>query len=249
MPLTPSPPTEHSVGRFIHAFTASGIVVGMLALIGVLDGSPRLAVLLLVLAQLIDGIDGPLARRFDIATAIPRYDGEVLDLVIDYVTCVLVPATFAWQFHALPHNVAGEITVALMLTTSALWFSRTDMMTPDHWFRGFPGVWNLIVPTLWLLHSPEDITVMALVGLSVLSMSDVEFPHPVQVVRLRRATISITTIWIGTIVVLTLLDAPSPNLLTVSLLLLGPLWNGFLAVSRAMEARSVPPVTPFVENR
>jgi len=49
--------------------------------------------------------------------------------------------------------------------------------------------------------------------------------------------------------VLTLLDAPSPNVLTVSLLLLGPLWNGFLAVSRAMEARSVPPVTPFVENR
>lgn len=248
VPLPPSQPTDQSVGRFIHAFTASGIIVGMLALIAVLDGSPRSAVLLLILAQLIDGIDGPLARRYDIATSMPRYNGEVLDLVIDYVTCVLVPATFAWQFRVLPHNVAGEITVALMLTTSALWFSRTDMMTADHWFRGFPGVWNLVVPTLWLLHAPGEITVMALVGLSVLSMSDVEFAHPVQVTQRRRATVSVTAVWIVTIVVLTVLDAPNPTVFMVAVLLLGPLWNGGLTISRIMESRSASTVTSSVEN-
>lgn len=212
----------------------------MLALMAVLDGSPRSAVLLLVIAQVIDCIDGPLARRFDVASSTPRYDGYVLDLVIDYVTCVFVPVTFAWHFNVLPHNIVGEITVALMLTTSALWFSRTDMMTADHWFRGFPGVWNLVVPTLWLLHSPGEVSVIVLVGLSLLTMSDVEFAHPVQVIRRRPATITFTMVWIGAIVVFTLLDSPQPTVLMSAVLLAGPLWNFRLSLGRALEVRIQP---------
>ena len=43
-----------SACRAIHLLTASGIVVGMLAIIAALDGSPRAVILLLVLAQIID---------------------------------------------------------------------------------------------------------------------------------------------------------------------------------------------------
>jgi phosphatidylcholine synthase len=225
--------------RLIHAFTASGIVVGMLALIAVLDGSPRAAVLLLVVAQLIDGIDGPMARRYDIAEVIPKYDGYILDLVIDYVTCVLVPATFAWQFRVLPHNLVGEVTIAMILTTSAMWFSKKDMMTPDHWFRGFPGVWNMVIPTLWLLGVPGPVAVAVLASLAALSMTDVEFAHPVQAARWRTANITFMGVWITTMVALTIAnDEGRLHPVAALLLLAGPIWTAVSTIARATETRA-----------
>lgn len=232
--------SDVSVCRAIHGLTVSGILVGMLALMAVLDGSPRAAVMLLVLAQVIDGIDGPLARRFDIATVIPKYDGYILDLVIDYVTCVLVPAVFAWQFHVVPRGTAGEISIAFMLITSAMWFSRTDMMTDDHWFRGFPGVWNMVVPTLWLLGAPGWVAVVTIVGLSLLSMSDVEFAHPVQARQWRRQNIAFMAVWVTTMVVLTVVDGDR-HVVTSVLLLAGPAWVTTSTVLRHLERRVPPP--------
>lgn len=225
-----------SVCRCIHLLTASGIVVGMLAIVAVLDESPRAAVLLLVLAQLIDAIDGPLARRFDIRAVIPKYDGYVLDLVIDYVTCVLVPAVFAWQFGVVGDGPAGQFAIAAMLVTSAMWFSRTDMMTDDHWFRGFPGVWNLVVPTLWLLDTPNEAAVGVLLVLSVLSMTDVEFAHPVQAHQWRRPNLVFVTIWVASMTVLTI-TFPDRSALTDVALLLGPAWTLGSTAMRHVEQR------------
>lgn len=232
--------SDVSVCRAIHGLTVSGILVGMLALMAVLDGSPRAAVLLLVLAQVIDGIDGPLARRFDIATVIPKYDGYILDLVIDYVTCVLVPAVFAWQFYVVPHGISGEISVAMMLITSAMWFSRTDMMTDDHWFRGFPGVWNMVIPTLWLLDAPGWVSVITIVGLSLLSMTDVEFAHPVQALQWRRQNVGFMAVWVLTMVILTIADRDL-NLLSSLLLMAGPAWVAVSTLLRHLQRAGTPP--------
>jgi len=228
--------SDVSACRAIHGFTASGILAGMLAIIAVLDGSPRAAVLLLLLAQVIDGIDGPLARHYDIRAVIPKYDGYILDLVIDYVTCVLVPAVFAWQFLLVPHNAAGEISIALVLTTSALWFSRTDMMTDDHWFRGFPGVWNLVVPTLWLLDAPHAVSVTVLIGLSVLSMTDVQFAHPVQAEQWRQANLGFLGLWMITMFALTL-EWPYRHAFGDVALLTGPAWIAVSTVMRILQQR------------
>lgn len=225
--------SDVSACRAIHGLTASGILAGMLAIIAVLDGSPRAAVLLLLLAQVIDGIDGPLACHYDIRAVIPKYDGYILDLVIDFVTCVLVPAVFAWQFMVVPHNALGEVSIALMLTTSAMWFSRTDMMTDDHWFRGFPGVWNLVVPTLWLLDAPHGVAAVVLLGLSVLSMTDVQFAHPVQAEQWRRANIGFLGLWMATMFALTL-EWPFRHRFGDIALMAGPAW---IAVSTVMRIR------------
>ena len=122
----------------MHAFTTSGIVVGMLALQAVLDGRPKAAMIWLLATQLIDGLDGPMARAYDVKGRVPQIDGYVLDLVIDFVTCVVIPAAFLHQFKLLPAG-SGLALTGLIVFTSALWFSRTDMMTSDHWFRGFPA--------------------------------------------------------------------------------------------------------------
>lgn len=233
----PSPrlrPADLTICRLIHALTASGILVGMMALVAVIDGSPRAAVLLLVVAQLIDGIDGPLARRYDISSVVPRYDGYILDAVIDYVTCVFVPVAFAWQFGVVSQGAAGQITVALVLTTSAMWFSRTDMMTADHWFRGFPATWNLVVPTLWLLDAPHELAVTVLIGLALMSMTSIEFPHPVQVAQWRTANLASCAIWVGSIVALTVEASRPVSLQMAAVLMMGPAWMVVVAVARRL---------------
>jgi phosphatidylcholine synthase len=122
----------------------------MLALEAVFDGKPKLAMIYLLITQIIDGIDGPIARQYDVKSTVPKIDGYVLDLVIDYVTCVVVPAAFMHRFDMLPHTFSIPL-VGLVVFMSAIWFSRTDMMTEDNWFNGFPATWNLVAPTLFLL--------------------------------------------------------------------------------------------------
>ena len=130
------------------------------------------------------------------------------------------------------------LTIAFVLTTSAMWFSRTDMMTDDHWFRGFPAAWNLVVPTLWLLDAPVEVTALVLVGLSWLSMGDVEFAHPVQVVRRRAATIAATVWWTGAVVVLTLAEPRDPSIVTAGALVAGPLWMAVMTIERHIAKRT-----------
>jgi phosphatidylcholine synthase len=122
-----SAPTKRS-GYAIHTLTASGAVLGMLALQSIFNGDVRSALIWLLLSQVLDGLDGPVARRFDVMVTAPRIDGHVLDLVVDYVTCVVVPIAFMIHFDMLPAHF--EIALAgLTFMFSALWFSRTDLET------------------------------------------------------------------------------------------------------------------------
>jgi phosphatidylcholine synthase len=135
----------------LHVFTTLGVIVGMLALEAVFNNRAKAAIIYLLLTQVIDGIDGPIARGIDIVKTVPKIDGYVLDLVIDYVTCVLVPAAFMHRFGMLPQAISLPV-VCLVVFLSAMWFSRTDMMTDDNWFRGFPSTWNLVIPTLYVIN-------------------------------------------------------------------------------------------------
>ncbi|MBM3827051.1 MAG: CDP-alcohol phosphatidyltransferase family protein [Actinobacteria bacterium] len=184
----------------LHAFTASGVLVGMAALVAVLDGSARLAIIWLLVAQVIDGIDGPLARRLLPEEASTRFDGCVLDLVIDFVTCVLVPAAFLWQFGVVPNDRYGMLVVAMMLLSSSLWFSRTDQLSDDGWFRGFPSAWNMVIPTLWLLGGSQWSSSVVIVVLSLLTLTNIEFAHPVRAATGRLWNLASMTVWIWSVV-------------------------------------------------
>ena len=106
-----------AVAWSIHLFTGTGIVFGLLGLLGVLDDSPRAALLWLMVAQVVDGLDGPMARACWVKLLVPRVDGNTMDLVIDYVTCVLAPAVFVHQFHLLPRQIS-LVGTGLILVSS-----------------------------------------------------------------------------------------------------------------------------------
>jgi phosphatidylcholine synthase len=163
----------------VHFFTAMGAVVGMLAIEAVFKDKVKTAMVYLLITQVIDGVDGPMARQIDIVRAAPKIDGYVMDLVIDYLTCVIVPAAFMNRFGLFPSHLSIPM-ICLIVFVSAMWFSRTDMMTDDLWFNGFPSTWNLIAPTLYLLGTPDWANVIACVGLCGLLMTNIKFPHPMR---------------------------------------------------------------------
>lgn len=192
--LTPS--AARRAGYALHVLTASGAVIGMLALQGVVDGEVRIALLWLIASQILDGLDGPIARGLDVEIHAPLIDGQILDLVVDYVTCVVVPVAFMLNFGMLPEKYEALIAGFIFLT-SALWFARSDIETDEHWFNGFPAVWNLAVPTFLVFKlSPSEVAIYTLVlGMSQLTYFKV--PHIVRVSQLRRITLPFGVIYLG----------------------------------------------------
>lgn len=218
----------------LHAFTATGVLVGMAALVAVLDGSARMAIIWLLVAQLIDGIDGPLARRLLPDEATTKFDGYVLDLVIDFVTCVLVPAAFLWQFRMVNHDRSGMIAIAALLMFSSLWFSRTDQQDSDSWFHGFPAAWNMVVPTLWLLDSSPTVTMVVVACLSILTMTNVQFAHPVRVVQWRIWNMTAISVWVTGVLLGTIWSPQVPALIIV-LVVVGPVMVAVATLARRIE--------------
>ena len=244
--------TERRQAWAIHLLTASGLIVGMLALNNILLGHPRSAMVWLWATQVIDGIDGPIARSYHVKERVPKIDGYVLDLIIDFVTCVIIPAAFIHEFHLLPSRYPLVLT-GLVVLSGAIWFSRTDMMTDDHWFRGFPAVWNLAAPTLLLLGTRPWIAAVAVVVLAVCSFTDIPCPHPVRVAQWRKITLPVTVAWLGAMIWLTLIfhrGQQSPPFLHITspfglrmLLIAAPLYFVVLAWVRHFDLKPASAVT------
>ena len=188
--------TSKRAGYALHVMTASGAVAGLLALQAVIDGNIRGALIWLVVCQVLDGLDGPIARKIDVVIHAPRVDGYVLDLIVDYLTCVVVPVALLVRLEILPHEFQ-TIIASLILLMSALWFARTDIETEDHWFNGFPAVWNLAVPTYLVLDlKPNTVAIVTLI-LCVSQLTMLKFPHIIRVEAFRSITLPFGVLYIG----------------------------------------------------
>jgi phosphatidylcholine synthase len=181
--------------------TASGAAAGLLALQAVIDNNVRGALLWLLVCQVLDGLDGPIARKINVVFNAPRVDGYVLDLIVDYVTCVVVPVALLIRLNMLPAEFQTLIA-AMVLLLSALWFARTDIETEDHWFNGFPAVWNLAVPTFLIFDLSQQKVAVITSLLAISQLTNIKFPHLVRVVKWRRITLPFGVIYILTLFLL-----------------------------------------------
>ena len=164
----------------VHLFTASGVVLALLALDAVGEGRWLDAFRWLFAALVVDGIDGTFARAAKVEERLPRIDGAALDLIIDYLTYVLIPALVIWRAGMLPEALALPLAAAILV--SALYvFARRDMKTADGYFRGFPGLWNVVA--LYFVLLPPDPVVAAVIvaAFIVLTFAPVHVPHPFRV--------------------------------------------------------------------
>jgi len=183
------------VGAFaIHLLTASGAALALAATLAAARQEWQLVFLCLGIALLIDAVDGPLARRFDIQARIPWFDGAALDFVVDYSTYVFVPAFVLATSSLLssPYDLIAGVVVAVV---GALYFADRRMKTEESAFRGFPAVWNGLIFVLIVFSPPEWVTLAVIALCAILTFAPVEFIHPVRVVTLRPLTLAVTAVW------------------------------------------------------
>ncbi|AXX98508.1 CDP-alcohol phosphatidyltransferase family protein [Profundibacter amoris] len=179
---------------FVHMFTATGAVLAMLAMLAAVDQKWDLMFLWLVVAFFVDGIDGPLARKFDVKTNAPEIDGVLLDLIIDYLTYVFIPAFALFKSGLLP-NWTGWTIIIIITFASALYFADTRMKTKDNSFSGFPGCWNMVVLVLFALQPNYWLMLALVVGLSITMFIPLKFVHPVRTERWRMLTLPMSLAW------------------------------------------------------
>ncbi|WP_261971060.1 CDP-alcohol phosphatidyltransferase family protein [Prosthecodimorpha staleyi] len=178
----------------IHAFTASGIVLAMLAAVSAYKLDWQAFFAWLGIALFVDGVDGPIARRFHVERNLPTISGAALDFVVDYVTYVFLPA-FALATGGFTSAPIALALAGVIVFTSALYFADTRMKMKNNAFRGFPAVWNGVVFLFFVFRPPTEVIVGVTLLLAVLTFLPVAFVHPVRVERWRPLTLAVTVVW------------------------------------------------------
>lgn len=178
----------------VHLYTASGALFAFLALSRIFYDRYREAFVWLALAVIVDATDGVLARRTDVASRLPQFNGAKLDDIVDYLTYVFVPALFVWHALLVPDRWS-TVVVGAMLLSSAYGFNRTDAKTTDHFFTGFPSYWNVVVFYLYLAGWAPEVNAGILLVLAALVFVPVRFVHPSRTLVLRGQTLALGALW------------------------------------------------------
>jgi phosphatidylcholine synthase len=168
---------RRALGWMIHAFTASGACVGLLALVAIYEQELLSAFWLMGAAILIDAVDGVFARRVKIQLAVPQIDGALLDNIVDFFTYTIVPAFFLLVTTIVPPHWRLVCVMAITFS-SAYQFTQVDAKTSDHFFKGFPSYWNIVVFYLYFWQMNPWINLGILSSLAILSFVPIKYIYP-----------------------------------------------------------------------
>ncbi len=178
----------------VHLLTATGAVFAMLAMLAAVDQKWDMMFLWLVVAFFVDGIDGPLARKYEVTQNAPEFDGVLLDLIIDYLTYVFIPA-FALFKSGLMDGWTGWVAIIVITFASAMYFADTRMKTKDKSFSGFPGCWNMVVIVIFALQPNFWVSLSLVSALAIAMFLPLKFVHPVRTQRWRSVTLPVAMAW------------------------------------------------------
>src|SRR5690606_32863522 len=219
----------------VHLLTATGAVLSMLALLAAVRGEWSQMFFWLVVALIVDGVDGPLARRYHVKTNWPTYDGVLMDLIIDYLTYVFIPAYALFMSGLLP-GWSGWIAIIAITYGSVIYFADTRMKTRDNSFAGFPACWNMVVLVLFALKPNFWVILAIVVALTVTMFTNVKFIHPVRTKRCRLESLPVTVAWVVFAVWAVLVDF-HPDSFARWGLLLSSLWLMFAGLAQQLTER------------
>jgi phosphatidylcholine synthase len=146
------------------------------------------------LALLIDGLDGTLARMSHVEERLPRFSGERLDQVIDYITYVFVPVLALLKAGHLT-GLSGLGVAFAILLSSLFHFSDLDNKSDDHCFVGFPAIWNIVAFYLFALDPPAWAGMLIMLACIVLTFVPMRWVHPMRVVAYWQITAAACLLW------------------------------------------------------
>jgi phosphatidylcholine synthase len=202
----------------VHAYTALGAVLGLLSIEYAAHLEFRASFAAMALAIAIDSSDGVLARAVDVSRRLPRFDGVLLDNVVDYLTYVLAPVFLMLRAGILMPGVGGLVLGSVVMLASAYGFCQVDAKTEDHYFLGFPSYWNLVAFYLFCLRLPPLANAAIVAGFAAMVFVPIKYIYPSRTVPLRSLTITLGIIWgIVTVAMLPMLPRVNSLMLGVSL--------------------------------
>jgi phosphatidylcholine synthase len=178
----------------VHLFTALGAVCGLLATQAVMAGAWEEVFVWLGIALIIDGIDGTFARMANVDVRLPRFSGERLDLVVDYVTYVFVPVLALLRAEYLQGWI-GLALASLILLSSLFHFSDMESKTEDHCFVGFPAIWNIVAFYIFAFRLPSWSVAILVTTCIVLTFVPMRWAHPLRTPLLWPATLGLAGCW------------------------------------------------------
>jgi phosphatidylcholine synthase len=179
----------------VHLFTATGAVWGLLAILAIFDVKYKLMIIYMIIAMLVDGFDGMLARWADVKKYANGVDGALLDNILDYLNYVLVPVIFLIKAENLLPDSVKLFTACAILLTSAYQFTQTDAKTDDHHFKGFPSYWNVAALYMLLMNLPPWVNFGFLVLFNVLVFVPIKYIYPSRNSYLRQLTLGLTYLY------------------------------------------------------
>jgi phosphatidylcholine synthase len=220
-----------AAGYLVHCFTACGAAVGFAALLAAFDGQFSAMFAWLGAALAIDAMDGSLARRYRVEETAPHIDGIVLDLVVDFLTYVVVPLVALWRSGLLLPPLASLVCCGVC-AASALYFADRRIKTHDLWFRGFPAIWNVLILYILVLRPGPLVCTFVIVVFAGLMFAPVVFVHPLRVVRLRPLTIALTVLWCSAAIAAMVQGLPAAGFLSKAVLIVVGLYYIVLPLFR-----------------
>ncbi len=172
----------------VHLLTASGVVAAFLAMAELLDDSPdeRVVFAWLVAAVVIDAVDGPVARAWDVKRFAPDIDGRTIDDIVDYLTFTFIPLLLVWRMGWVPFapGLLGAAWIVPALLVSLLGFANIGAKDEAAgYFRGFPSYWNIAAFYAGLAfhglgETGQWLNAIVLLALAALTVSPLRFLYP-----------------------------------------------------------------------
>jgi len=202
----------------VHLYTALGAAIGLLAICFAAGGDFRASFMAMAAAIVIDASDGSLARKFEVKSRVPSFDGALLDNIVDYLTYTVAPVFLMLKSGIVPYSGWGLALACFIMVASVYGFCQTDAKTEDHYFLGFPNYWNLVAFYLFCLRTGPVFNTALLLFFAVMVFVPIRYIYPSRTGPLRTITIALGILWgIVTIAMLPMLPAVNPLMLWASL--------------------------------
>ncbi len=178
----------------VHIYTASGAIWGLLAILAAVEERYIVSFTWMCVTLLVDAVDGTLARRFRVKDVVPSFDGTLLDNIVDYFTYVLVPLVVVYMADMVPERLLVTI-IGLVCLSSAFQFCQVDAKTSDHFFKGFPSYWNIVIMYLFLLDTGKWFNFFVLLACALLIFVPIKYVYPSRTKPFQKTTLLLNLIW------------------------------------------------------
>jgi phosphatidylcholine synthase len=229
--------SERLSAAAIHFLTATGAAFALLALIAASHADWQLMFIWLGVALIVDTVDGPLARRVGVVKVLPRFSGERLDLIVDFLTYVAVPAFALSQSDLLPQAFRLPAGIAIILS-SLFHMADQESKTKEGYFVGFPAIWNVVCLYLFVFMPRPYLSLLIVAFFVALTFVPILSVHPVRVAERRPITMIVTALWAIAAIAAAVNSFPSPLWVRVLLLVTAAYLVGIGAVHTLGERKA-----------